>query len=350
MGLRDFLLNLQTGAQGFNAGADSAEALRKSIEQRNFSEAAPSMIAQGDVGGLTGALAKFDPNKAGEIALAQSIKNKGNTPMTPQAIDALKLPQPAKDVLKQMKSMDQQQGYIKDFGTTEQVAVQEFERGRRMKRAEATQIKDFRTHFRKVEDEVMQDQKQLDKTYEALKQGTVPGDAVVFNMLARKVGEEKGPLSEGDVARFINKAFAGSTQKFENWVSGDPKSQLTDDQKAAYKDLLDLAYKNWKEYKDVKIGRNLADSLTDYNMITDKGTPDKAIMESAKRHGFEFKDGKFVKGKTTTTLTGPSADIASQIDPANMADAKVVIDAWAASGKEMPEKVRKTLLERYGKK
>lgn len=157
---------------------------------------------------------------------------------------------------------------------------------RRQDQFKQQQMKDWAKDFNKLNDSIEQEDRAFSKVQEAIKQGTLPADAVVFNFLARNLAGEKGPLSDQDRAQFIARAFGGDMQKFQNFLSGKSTSVLQPAQRKAFQQLVGTAARNFEKYKDEAVGERLS-RANDYMDLVKDGKIDPRIERRAKQWGFE---------------------------------------------------------------
>lgn len=137
---------------------------------------------------------------------------------------------------------------------------------------------------------------QYSRVKEALNQKTRPGDAVVFNFLARNVAGERGPLSNDDITRFASRAFGGDVQSAENFFDGGTTSILTPDQRKAFDDLLNLAADKYEGYKSRRMGGALTRAIADNpKLIGENDDLAPSLKKRIDQAGFTYKDGELSK-------------------------------------------------------
>lgn len=320
--LRELLGDVQGVTQLTQGAQDSTQALRQQLAQKELARQAPALLASNDVGQIASlGLEGGDPTYLREMIKEKMKPAKAPDPnAVPFNVDQLKafagtanVPLQDKEIAglatlprdEQIKAITLKQRSA-EFNTGEQ------RRQETVDLAKSEKVQDqreaFNAVFQKNIQKLKEDEKAFNNAFDAAKQGSKPADAVVFNFLARQVGGEKGPLSEGDVARFIGKTFAGDAVAAKNWATGATYSTLTDEQRSAYADLMKGATNNFQKYKDETLGGLLADSQGTFPKLFGPNAPDRSITEKAKRAGYEVKKGEdgysFVKAGESKTVPG----------------------------------------------
>lgn len=306
-GIRDFLLQAQQ-VQGLSTQAG------KDIESRQRYDAGqklrhdlPEMVQNRDISGITGgAYAAGDP-RAIDIIL-QNMTKPTQAKLTAEQIPSW-VPEEEKQKIITAPTLDAQQLLMGSMQKDISENRQQLDAERRSREEKQKQRNLFTSRFDKEDSELREEERTIAKVKESIKLGQMPADAVVFNFLARGVAGEKGPLSNDDIRRFAARAFEGDMQKVQNFVAGGTTSVLTDEQRAAYQDLVNVAVKNFDEYRDRRTGELFARSTTDFPLLQSDDGYDKAITQRAKDRGFEVQGSAFVKKAAPRSAHHSAADL-----------------------------------------
>jgi hypothetical protein len=302
MGLKDYfaqLAQIQESSKGF---ADTAEKMRQEAALSDLVQASPELMNQGDWGSLAAKAAS-----AGDMALMRTLAATGYkaevAPSAPKAVVTkeaadLAATQAGKapgsfDVLvgQPMSALtgiaglgikkEQMGQQASQFQTAEQRRKEEV-----VQRQKDAASKDFEGLEKKLKDE----QRAIDKVREAFKTGSLTGDAIVLNFVARNMAGEKGPLAEGDITRLTGRSFQGDTQGALNWITSASDSKAAPELRKRYEEMLQIAEKNFNQYKASEIQDQFSRALEDNSALL----KDAGFKEKAKRLGGTINsDGKF---------------------------------------------------------
>ncbi len=206
------------------------------------------------------------------------------------------------------------------------------------------QANTFATDLKDTEKSLAEQEASLGAVKAALSSKSKPAQSVVENFLLRSVAGEKGPLSDNDRSSFAAKAGFNSVQNAINYFTGVPSSNWTDDQRAAFQDLVGVAESKMEANKAQRIGDILGRS--DFLLGLSKDANGKALIDkTAKKYGFERQGEGFTKKvsekKVSMNNETPVSDMVSVIkDPAMKAQAQAALAKY--EGKAVP----KVLLDR----
>lgn len=299
MGLRNQLQDLLAIQELSGGFAKSAQGMREQAGQQVLAQQAPGLIESGRIPEVLGlATAAGDTDLMRQV-ISAGLKKKDPTE-TP-SLDLMKLksafpgvPESQLQPLVGLPAKDQltAAGQIRGFESEERQSTETQRRMRQEVQGQRVKVgAKVDPAFKAIEEE----ERSLEKVREAMKKGTLPADAVVFNFLARNLAGEKGPLSDQDRAQFVSKAFAGDAQAFSNWLTGRSTSKMTDEQRAAFKELIGVATSNFEKYKQERLGSELTLAIADNPLlIGDDGKLDPSLEKRLERGGFQYQDGKLV--------------------------------------------------------
>lgn len=283
-------------SQGFREAALGA---KQQQVQSQLSAQAPELLAQSSPESLSQlaglGLQAGDPSIMRQMVesqlRAQAVKPVGETAQ-PYSLESLKLlgaPELAGLTLAEQKAVlsgreSASERALRERGLKQQAVAAE----RRDVADVRSERKAFREDFEKEKTKLEEEKRAIDKTISAFKQGTVTGDAVVFNFIARNISGDKGSLSEGDIARILSRNLGGDAQRVINFVTNVNASVLTSDQRKAYGKLLQMAQQNYSRYRDERLGEKLQMAQSDFPRLFEKGA-DKSVVDRAKSEGFDVK-------------------------------------------------------------
>ncbi len=352
------------GIQGLaNNYVASSDAIKQKALQQEFQQQAPQLLAQSGVDPnlsqlaglglqagnesaydslLKSAFAKPDKSNAGvgvEQATLLARALGVDSPEVIQAAAALPLQQAQMlaNQARTAKSADIAQGQ-----RNEGLGLQRQGQQRLQEKMLQDQRNLAGSDLKALEKDFNEQEKAIRNVKSALSKGSQPSQSIVENFTARTLAGEKGPLSNEDRAALKSKAAFNTYQDMVNYVTGTPVGNWTDDQRAAFQDLVNLADKNFDKDKTQKImdwqGR------TEYQKLASgddyfKKTVDKTLS----KYGIE-KDptGNLVKKISEKKVTlGQETPIGEYLtivkDEALKADIQGVIDAY--KGKPIPKNI-----------
>jgi len=306
--LRDVLLSQAGVADLSKEALASTTKLREQVAQRNLQKQLPELIQNRDLGGLVqGSLDAGNTQPLGSVitTMAQNQMPRplairpGKEGITQDVLETIGIPEAQAQAIAGAGGLDAQKALISGYQKGKDQERLGSEAGRRSAQNVQSQRSAWAKRANKIESDATAFEGQAKVVKDALNAGSLPGDAVVFNFLARAVAGEKGPLSDSDISRFSSRAFGGDVQKFENFLSGQTTATLTPDQRAAFRELLEIKTKNAAQDKEKLIQSMFEDSKGDYPLLFGSGKePDAAVKTRAERFGFDYKDGAFSKKKT----------------------------------------------------
>ena len=322
----DVIAQISGGAKDFRGGATE---LRNIAAKQEFQQQAPDLISEMNGQGIglyspaeaRGQLAQLAFNSGDPTILRQLVKDQFQPKKMPEqalpdsAIDAD--PTLRKEMKAQLKLLKNDPAAQNKAYNQYQQAIgildsrdQEYRRNKQFIQGQRTALN---SELSKISKNIRETDELYNNVKDAMAKGTLPADAVVFNFLARKLANEKGPLSDSDRAQFISRAFEGDKQKFDNFISGASTSPLTDEQRQAFKDLIDQSVKNYEKVKASAVEDTLSQAIGGKpDLFTD--TADKLATDFAKKYGFEYtkKDGVWELNKKevikSAAPTGGSAN------------------------------------------
>ncbi len=296
-------------------------------------------------------LAEIDPKYYADLRahmLTQQAKPQATT-YDDAALDSFNLPPEKRAVAGRLKGKEQSDylglantdrtGDLKEQGAALQAKAEE----RRMNQTVQGQRGAFIKTFDGVEKEIQNEQRAINKVNEAYKTGSVSGDSVVFNYIARNIAGEKGPLSNDDINRIAARQIGGDFQAALNFTSNNDESKLTPAQRESYAKLLKTAQDNFESYKHEKVKDIVGRAQGDYPLLySDDSTPDKAVIQRAQKYGYEHRGGgAFEKTVSKTEHTGDygaALSAAGKIkDEATKAAAVAKIKAFQDAKKPVPQ-------------
>lgn len=212
----------------------------------------------------------------------------------------------------------------------------------------------FKKDIKGVETLVAEQQAALGAAKAALASGLRPGQAVVENFIIRGLAGDKGPLSDNDRASVASKAGFNDFQSALNYFTGVPSSTWTDDQTAAFGEMVAIAERKQKSHEAKLFGDVLGQS--DLLVKLQDRENSKLVEKYVKKYGFERKgEGyeKVVEKIDVPLVPETPADklIEALTDPVTKQKAK---DAMQRLGKKIPKSFNERLIklikeERAGK-
>lgn len=296
MDLRNYLETLAVGNQAGENFAKSAQELRQQAALQQFAAQVPQLAQNQDVGGIvSGALSYGNQTPLNELLKNAMNPTKNKAPYTEQQLVAQGLEADKAKVIKDLP-FDQQKDAIDNIAATKSrgisergVAVSEENAARNLREETQKQRNLVAKNFKEVETKFRDEDRAISKIGEAFNQKTLPSDAVVMNYIARNIAGEKGPLSEGDIKRIVGDSFYGDLTAAENWIKGATSSKATPEQRAAYKQLLDIAKTNFDTYRQQAVYDTFQQALEDNPKLKANGKLDNQIILKADRLGYDAK-------------------------------------------------------------
>lgn len=339
-GLRDFLLGAQQFQQGTGDYANSAEKIRLLAGREEYQKAIPVLFeaaksqdpnvraqALGQLSGFAseGIIDKSDPTYE---SLARNLLPDQSKVKTPIPLETIKMAVPGKSeeeyaAISKMPREDQEL-------LVKQVNFQQKEAGteRRSARNYALQTEKTGSQqgtkafdvLNKSEDAFREQDYKIKEIKQALKRGTSIDDNIAFGYIARSVAQEKGPLSDSDIARIQGvTGLPGSIEEFKARFNGDVYAKLSQAQKDNLKKIIETNANNFHEKKAESLAYDLNGLYQSQSRLKDKeGNPSgllKQRLDAYKKEGvpidFNKESKTFEVGKTAVTHSGNSADLIS---------------------------------------
>lgn len=299
--LESFLAQLRGAGESIQSGYERLANLNKVEAQGRVADMAPEMLDQGRFGDLASQYAGLgDPTmvrdqmqaamKAKEAGAAagysynpEELKQLGSSPE--EAALLAKAGLGAKDQLtaqRRFRLGDESERRVNiSIGNLNERQTGRKESNKEMWVKELAKLKsDMRTEG-----------SALRKVRGALKQGTAPADAVVFNFLARSVAGEKGPLSDTDRAVFMGNYGEKTYNDIVEYIRGRGTSTLIPEQREAYNELVKLAANDFEVRQEEALKGQIGRAF-DYNLFEDKNGRkefDPAVRRNIKELGYTIK-------------------------------------------------------------
>jgi hypothetical protein len=331
--------------QNFNqsiaqAGGDLAQ-LRKQMEFQQAADQLPGLIQQGDLGGVASlAFRAGDGGPLRELIQGQLANQKAALVAKPSLgvpqlqslaqAQGISLDQAGFDTLSKLPA-EQQLSQINAIGTRQtaqnqqRMADQDRNEGIALRKDESIQrqAEKFTNYFEKQLSKLNEDQQAVINAKSAFDQGSTAGDSAMIQFLVRRVGGEKGPLTDADIDRFKAKAFQNDVNAYSNFLSGGTASTLTPAQREAFNELYTAASGNFNKYRTETLGGILNQSRGTYSKLYENGQPSEAVIEAARRAGYEPRSAngrtEFVSAAQKSTVPGVVKDDGGQrIDVASL--------------------------------
>ncbi len=190
------------------------------------------------------------------------------------------------------EAMAKQQGEITDdmVSILKNSSDKEYQRalmgmGRQQRFDESLDLKredNLRKDVNKVADEYNTVQGQFNMAEQAVKQGDTRTVSMVISSIARNIGEQKGSLSDGDVARSLPPDIATSVAGLEAYLGSNP--QVSPQLQNALLGLINLSrQKSNAIYEESLNRRKSAYSAGSYSPLMQKGKVGDVIFGSASK-------------------------------------------------------------------
>lgn len=331
MGLRSFLMGTQQLQSGLGEYAKGEESIRQRAAKDAFLNEQPNLIrkyqetqdpiekarvgAEYVKGTINAGVYKEDPYAE---VIAKSLLSKGDevkpgTQVLPESAIAALQSGNASEIRKEtakLKDPKAQQFMLAQAGI-------EARSGRNYglsteKTTTAQQTKAYE-NLNKTEDAFREQDFKIKEIQQALKSNTSLGDNIAFGYIARSVAQEKGPLSDQDIARIQGiTGFQGTANEFKARFSGDTYSKLSPEQKKAIEGIISNNAQNFQAKKAETLAADLNGLYQSQSRLKDSdGNPTgilKQRLDQYKKQGipvtFDKENKSFVVGKPAKTVTG----------------------------------------------
>lgn len=356
--LDTFLASIRGATADVTGVTDRMKAMEKEQALKQAYASAPEMIRAGQNFEAAGLLAQAGDPIALRDLFQQQAKAKAETaaPINPALLQQFGVDPGLLEGL----SPEQQLSTAKALGSQsiqrENVALGRRAQGR-LEEDRAGKPKDWFDSVSKIKKEFRERDQSIKNVQGSYELGKVAGDSVLFNYVARNIAGEKGPLSEGDVARIISETIGTTQNKVLNYFKNKDTSVFTPEQRQTMKDLIDLSVKNYDSYKNETVMSTL-NSVTNLPSLYKDGKLDPRAEKYFKDFGYDLKVGadgfarpekvvstkrEVIDANAKSTVSGPGGGqetevtkIVEQIkDPTQKAQAQAAIQAF--KGKPIPE-------------
>jgi tetratricopeptide (TPR) repeat protein len=318
MDLREYLQTLGAGAELAGQTAVSTGRLRQQGLMEDLAAEAPSLIEQGQFGDVASMAAG-----AGDLSLLREMYGQAMKPakekpvgFTADELVTQGIPRDKATVFAKLDPTLQKEA-VSNFESTrssniaaENLALQQREAQRRVEEVTQKQRSSAAKILGDFEKDISEEQRAIKKVNEALKSGSLTGDAIVLNFIARNMAGEKGPLAEGDIKRLVGTSFAGDVQGARNYVQSLASSTASAEQRRVYKEMLKIAANNHQSWRQDAAVKAFSQAIENNPKLVDGGKIDKQITSKAERLGFEARlndDGnlELVKKQKKTAPINP---------------------------------------------
>ena len=379
MGLRSDLediLALQELTGGF---ATSAQQLRQQAANQQLAQELPGLLAQNDYGQIAALAGQTnDPSLRRSIVekqMAAQLKPAGvggKIPLTREQVRIKLIGTPQEgndeviDSIAGINNLPTQEKFILDYsvgGRQETRRKQQAGQfgatfGEKLTKAKDDQRKAFISGIEEVEKPYKEFEEGYKNVQGALSTRSKTGDAIVFNFVARSIGNEKGPLARDDIQRLIQETFGMKAAELQNYLQGKDVSVLSPAQRETLYKIVEIAFNNKAETLQQNLSERFSNAPADYPRLFEGGSPDASVRNRLSKFGatdISVRDGKlsFRAGKkkseaikqfgqeTDGATKGP--DTVSLLNQANALpaspandkfkqDTVAIIKAWDAKG------------------
>jgi hypothetical protein len=149
----------------------------------------------------------------------------------------------------------------------------------------------IRKDVNKVTDEFQSVQSQLNVADQAIRDGDTRGVMMVVSSIARNVGDQKGALSDGDVARTMPADVATNVAQLEAYLGSNPK--ISPELQGAFLNLISQARVKSNAIYDESVSRRQAQySAGAYAPLMQQGRVGDVIFGEAKRGASKVRTGE----------------------------------------------------------
>lgn len=344
--LDTYLRQLRGATESLQAGSEAMQKYTSAKKLRELGAQMPEMIKEKGMMGFAGELLPYDPATARQLIKDAGSGNAkaGLSFEKLQAMNPGNVPEDkVRGIADSGLDAEKQTKMLLGLGSAN---LQQTSEGRRARGEVQMPLKEFTEKFNGFEKETANLDKSFKNVDTALRQKTLPADAVVFNFLARNVAGEKGPLSDNDRAQFVSKAFAGNEQAAENFFTGRSTSKLTNEQRKAFYDLVAATRDNYNGWK-TDMAKTFIGNYGLRPELSRGGAPHKALSAKAKQYGLsialnpetetlEVKQQQRKKMPPPGTGETSFQNLLKTMSPQDAADAQAIAAPYINAGKPLP--------------
>lgn len=305
MGLRDMLMNIQTGAEGAQQYNKSAEEYRRQAALQQLAQNVPGYVQQGDIGSIIQGQLQSGDMTGADKAIAQIEKNKAagskiNQPMTSQEMATLGAPKNVADMLAGKTRAEQD----KALSTATQImSARSREAG-----VEQRKISNITTANEKYKGEMKDIEGQISNMARAghtidviREQADQPGGIRATKQLSTDIGNSIATALSGKSQLTVSgsdKQEVDTAEKrlrdFKVWLTSNPDSVIP-------KTMLD------QMYLDIKLMKDSYSNQHRINFNAFKEGLDTSLHPRLENRFKSFREGNKLD-ETTTTHTGADAE------------------------------------------
>jgi hypothetical protein len=174
----------------------------------------------------------------------------------------------------------------------------------------------IRKDVNKITDEYNSVQSQLNMADQAVRSGDTRGVMMVVSSIARNVGDQKGALSDGDVARTMPPDVATNVAQLQAYLGSNPK--ISPELQGAFMNLINNARAKSDAIRSESVARRRAQySAGAYSPLMSEGRVGDVIFKEAER------GSQSIRGMSDAPqMSGGVADPKSWLDKKRSAKAK----------------------------
>lgn len=296
--IEQYLSGLQAGSEGLQGALDIKKKQEEEALLADLAQRAPELLQSGQQAELLAQLSPLDGGAGLREAAFAGLKAQ-NQPQEPGALSAEQLlaldpnlrPEQV-EVLAGIQDPNQQRQFTRSLvQQPREDAARRREAQQRIGQSERSakrqELFKWADDFNKLEKDISEERRSLEKVKAAMASNTIPGVAVGLNFIARNMAGEKGPLSNDDLTRLRGKYAESTLKEIQNYFSGNGEPPITAEQKAAYNEIIGIAEKNFGDYQTRAIGERL-ERINAYDALTGDRKLPAEVRRRAKKYGFEY--------------------------------------------------------------
>lgn len=324
--LRDLLSQFQGISQGAQDTFQASNQLRQQAAQQNFNQQAPGLLSNPNQDSLNKlALLKDqtgDPSLLGsvygtyqKVAAKKAGLDDSEDGNSFEAADFKKAyPQMTDEEAKVAENSTESDKEIlsrldKKYGTDKldnQMALEDYKNKNK-------QRDKFTGYYNRFSDQVDKETNSLSAALQGLKSGTKIDDSLAVQALVKSATGSTRPVSDKQVSQYISNTFGNQAGTVANFFQNGNVSTLPPDVKATLSQALQQAINNKDQYKQRHVAELLSNASGDYPQLFEGATPDKAVLQRAKKAGLDYQvdssgQGSFVTKPTKTEVQGAPGD------------------------------------------
>lgn len=324
--LRDLLSQFQGISQGAQDTFQASNQLRQQAAQQNFNQQAPGLLSNPNQDSLNKlALLKDqtgDPSLLGsvygtyqKVAAKKAGLDDSEDGNSFEAADFKKAyPQMTDEEAKVAENSTESDKEIlsrldKKYGTDKldnQMALEDYKNKNK-------QRDKFTGYYNRFSDQVDKETNSLSAALQGLKSGTKIDDSLAVQALVKSATGSTRPVSDKQVSQYISNTFGNQAGTVANFFQNGNVSTLPPDVKATLSQALQQAINNKDQYKQRHVAELLSNASGDYPQLFEGATPDKAVLQRAKKAGLDYQvdssgRGSFVTKPTKTEVQGAPGD------------------------------------------